>query len=274
MAKYYRLIIWHGVVAVGVWGLFSLKSSFQVNSVTGFDINLPSFGWFLWTVAFIGLGYILFSNEADHVHLIGGHRILSFTISFIVGILFLVGFGYTWLNLLAVIIFWLCNVWAQERAVSEVTQRVKINMMRTLTLTLMPIVLGFFVIASFAAYQSNFADKIKDSKQLPSQAEVFFRSAIDTMFGSNLGPDNSRQRQVAVNTVAAGTFQSINLFLRPYFQWAPPLVAFGLFLVLWGLSWIFVYAAMVVALIVFWILKKTKMVRIEERDVKAEVLVI
>ena len=94
------------------------------------------------------------------------------------------------------------------------------------------------------------------------------------MFGSNLGPDNSRQREVAVNAVAAGTFHSINVFLRPYFQWAPPLVAFGLFIVLWGLSWIFVYAAMFGGLILFWILKKIKIVKIEEREVKAEVLII
>lgn len=269
-----KVLVWHVAVMLFVWRLFALKDSFQFNSATGFDVNLPSFGWFLLAVAVIGLGYVLFSSESGHAHLIGGHRILSFTISLIVGLLFLVGFGYTWLNLLAVIIFWLCNVWAQERALSDIGERVKINMMRTISMTLMPVVLGFFVIASFAAYQSNLADKIKDTKQLPSQTEVFFRQTTDKLFGSKLGPENSKQRQYAVNEAASATYQGINDFLRPYFKWAPPLLAFGLFIVLWGLSWIFIYAAMIVALIMFWILKKTRVVRIEERDVKAEVLII
>lgn len=251
-----------------------LKDSFQFNGTTGFDINIPSFGWFLLTVAAIGLGYVLFSNEADHAHLIGGHRILSFTISLIVALLFLVGFGYTWLNLLAVITFWLCNVWAQERALQDLRERMKINMQRSLRTTIMPIVLGFFIIASFAAYQSNFAEKIKATDQLPSQSQIFFHDTVDKLFGSKLGPENSKQRQVAVNEVATGTFKGINDFLRPYFKWAPPVVAFGLFIILWGLSWIFIYAATLVATIMFWILKRIKIVRIEERDVKAEVLII
>ncbi len=251
-----------------------LKDSFQFNGSTGFDINLPSFGWFLLTVAAIGLGYVLFSNETDHAHLIGGHRVLSFTISLIVGLLFLVGFGYTWLNLLAVITFWLCNVWAQERALQDLRERMKINTQRTMRTTLMPVVLGFFIIASFAAYQSNFAEKIKATDQLPSQTQVFFKDSIDKMFGSKLGPENSTQRKVLVNEISNETFKGINDFFRPYFRWAPPVVAFGLFVILWGLSWIFIYAATLVAMLIFWILKKTRVVRIEERDVKAEVLVI
>ncbi len=269
-----KILVWHVAVMLFVWRLFVLKDSFQFNGATGFDINLPSFGWFLLTVAAIGLGYVLFSNEADHSHLIGGHRILSFTISLIVGLLFLVGFGYTWLNLLAVITFWLCNVWAQERALQDLRERMKINIRRAMATTLMPVVLGFFIIASFAAYQSNFAEKIKATDQLPSQTQVFFKDAVDKMFGSKLGPENSAQRKVAVNEVATGTFKGINDFLRPYFKWAPPVVAFGLFIILWGLSWIFIYAATLVAALMFWILKKTRAVRIEERDVKAEALVI
>jgi hypothetical protein len=258
-----KIAVWHALVALTAWQLFSLSDKMQFNGVTGLDINLPSFGWFLWTVAFIGLGYVLFKS-----------RIWPITISALVGILFLLFLGFTWLNVLAVIIFWLCNVWAYERAREDIAERLKLNMTRTLSVTLLPVVLGFFIMASFAAYQSNFAEKIKDANQLPGQSQVFFHNAIDKFFGPKLGPANSKQRQQAVNEVSTGTYKSINDFLAPYFKWAPPVLAFGLLIILWGLSWIFVYAGVFGALLIYWILKKTRVVRIEERDVKAEVLVI
>lgn len=263
MTKYYKLIVWHGLVALFAWQLFSLSTSFQFNGITGFDINIPSFVWFLLTVGIMGLGYILFHR-----------RLFSVSVSVLVGLLFLLFVGFTPLNISAVVIFWLCNVWAQERAMQDIRERLKVNMQRTLGTTLMPVVLGFFIMASFAAYQSNFAEQIKANDQLPNKSLVFIREVVDKMFGSQLGPENSRLRQQAVNEVSVGTFKSINNILRPYFKWAPPAVAFGLLIILWGLSWIFVLAATLLATLIFWILKKTNVVKIEERDVKAEVLII
>jgi hypothetical protein len=258
-----KILIWHGLVTLCVWRLMALTTHAHFNTATGLDVNLPSFGWFLWTVALIGVGYVLFK-----------HRIWSVSISAIVGIFLLIMFGFTWLNLTAVIIFWLCNVWAHERTMSDLAERIKLNMTRTFAVTFVPIVLGFFIIASFAAYQSDIADQIKDANRLPSQTEVLFHEAVDKLFGPKLGPENSKQRQVAVNEVSAGTFKGINDFLAPYFRWAPPVLAFGLLIILWGLSWIFVYASVFAALVIFWVLKKTRIVRVEEKDVKAEVLVI
>jgi len=51
-------------------------------------------------------------------------------------------------------------------------------------------------------------------------------------------------------------------------------LAFGLFLILWGLSWIFIWLSVLLGMLIFWILKKTKVVSIEERDIKAEVLIL
>ena len=263
MAKNYKIIIWHVVVVILAWRLWALSGQVQFNAVTGLDLKITSLVWFLGVVTIIGLGYSLFNK-----------RWWSASISTIVGLLFLVYLGFTWLNLTAVVIFWLCNVWSEERAISNTSERIKINIQGTLMSVLRPIVLGFFVMISFSAYQSTFAEQIKVANQLPSQSLVFIRNIVDKAFGSKLGPDNTRVRNVAVNEIAAGTFQSINLFLRPYFRWAPPVVAFGLFIILWGLSWLFVYTGSFVGLVIFWILKKTRVVRIEEKDVKAEILIV
>ena len=62
--------------------------------------------------------------------------------------------------------------------------------------------------------------------------------------------------------------------LKPYFQYAPPLLAFGLFLVLWGLSWFFIQLSVLVGMLMFWILKKTNFVKIEKKNIEAETLVV
>lgn len=258
-----KIVAWHAVVAFLAWRLVLLSDRARFNEITGLEIELPSVAWFLLVTAVIGLGYMLFHR-----------RWYSATISAVIGILFLLFLGFTWLNLLGAIIFWLCNVWAQERAMVEMQGRLKLHIQRTLSTVCMPVVLGFFIMASFAAYHSTFAEQIRDSNQLPRQTQTFIRTVVDKAFGSKLGPQDSRQRDQAINEVSTGTFTSINDFLKPYFKWAPPLVAFGLFLLLWGLSWIFVWLATIAGLIIFWILKKTQVVRIEEHDVKAEVLIV
>lgn len=258
---------WLGLVTLGTWRLFVLGNNLKFNSVTGLDINLPSFVWFLFVITLLGLGYVIFASSESYGHLSG-------FIGMIVGLFFMVIFGFTWLNLTAAVIFWLFNVWAEGRAIGEAHNRIKLDVGHALTDVIFPIVLGFFVIASFAAYQSSFVDQIKKSNELPGQTEVYLQQVTNSIFGSKLGPANSPERNQAVSDIAAGTFNSINEFLKPYFQWAPPALAFGLFLLLWGLSWIFVYAGVVVSLFVFWILKKIGVVKIAEKDVKAQVIVL
>jgi len=108
---------------------------------------------------------------------------------------------------------------------------------------------------------------------LPSASQQLIRSIIDSAIGSQVEASGQDKENI-VSEVTSRTFQQINNLLKPYFQYAPPLLAFGLFLVLWGLSWIFVWLSVLVGMGMFWVLKKTGMVRIEERDVKAEILEI
>lgn len=58
--------------------------------------------------------------------------------------------------------------------------------------------------------------------------------------------------------------------LDRYGRYLPPVIAFGLFLVLWGLSFIFVYAGLLVAWLIFKLLKVTGFVKIETVEVPAE----
>ena len=49
---------------------------------------------------------------------------------------------------------------------------------------------------------------------------------------------------------------------------------FGLFLTLWGLIWLFSWLSIGMGWLIFLLLKKIKFIRIEEGEVKAEVLVV
>ena len=64
------------------------------------------------------------------------------------------------------------------------------------------------------------------------------------------------------------------IFSNPAFKYTPPILSFTLFLILIGLSWIFAWLAMAMGLIFILDIKKTKMVKVEERDTKAEVLIV
>ncbi len=262
MSKYYKLIVWHVGVGVLSWRLWAYGQYVSFNATTGIDFEPAAVLNFVLLISLMVLGYALFQK-----------KIWSVSVSGAVGLLFLGYFGFTSLNLLGVGLFVLLNLYSRANAVSEITERNKINIRRSLNTGLFPVVMAFFLIISFAAYQSPAIKNLKNAKQLPSQSEVFIKTIIEKTAGGYV-QGNPNEKLGIINQISSQTLQSLNNFLRPYFKYAPPVVAFGLFLILWSLSWIFVWLSVLLGMLIFWILKKTQIVRIEEKDVKAEVLIV
>ena len=262
MVKYYKIIIWHAGLAALARRMWAYGKYISFKATTGIDFEPAVVLNFVLLVTLIVLGYALFQK-----------KIWSISVSGVIGLLFLGYFGFTSLNLLGFGLFVLLNLYAQVNAKSEMNERNKINIRRSLSVGLFPIVMAFFLIISFAAYQSPGIKNLKNAKQLPSQSEVFIKTIIEKTAGSYVEGSPS-EKQGIINQISNQTLQSINDFLRPYFKYSPPVVAFGLFLVLWGISWIFVWLSVLLGMLIFWILKKTRVITIEEKDVKAEVLII
>ena len=109
---------------------------------------------------------------------------------------------------------------------------------------------------------------------MPSASTVFIKNIVEQTLGGQLAQVESQQKDIILNQVTQEVIREFNLWLEPYFQYAPPVLAFGLFLVLWGVGWIFIWLSVFIGLLIFQILKKAKFFRIEERNVKAEVLTI
>lgn len=262
MAKNYKLLIWHiVVVALGFW-MWSYGHSVSFNSVTGLNFNLPAGLAFVLLTTVIALGYVLFPSQK-----------WALSVSGIIGLIFMVFLGFTWLNLLAVIGFYLFNLYAVSKVEAEMLGRVKLNIRMALTHGLYPVIIGLFLMISFAAYQSQLVKDIESSKRLPSQIQTFFQQISSQMYSTKI-EGTPKQKQAIFNQIAGEAYSGINSFFQPYFRYAPPLLSFALFLILLGLSWVFAWVGIGVGLLLFWILKKTRVIRVEEREVKAEVLVI
>jgi hypothetical protein len=263
MAKYYKIIIWQAAVAVLAWWMWVGGQSAKFNAVTGINFELSSLAAFILLTAFLVLGYILFQQ-----------RRWALTTAGIIGLIFLASFGWNWLDLVAIGIFTGFNLWSANRVKREIVERKIMNIPDAFYHGLTGVVLGLFVMISFAAYQSPLLAQIKKASSLPGQTQVFVQQIVDKTLGQKISASTPQQRSQVINEIASQTLGQLNSFLKPYFQYAPPVLAFGLFLILSGLSFIFIWCGMFVGMILFWILKKTGVVKIEERDVKAEVLVV
>lgn len=258
-----KLLVWHGAVLILTlmfWGYGSHVSS-EVLFGKGFDALAVLY--LILLTAVMTMGIALFQR-----------KIWTLTLSGIVGVIYLLQFGFTELNVLGAGIFLLFGLYSRERSKDEISQRIKITMRRAVQTGAWPIVMGLFVLISFAVYQSPFAEELEKAEKLPSVSENFIRSVVEQTVGRQMPVKNETEKQSIISQISDETFREINTFLKPYFKYTPPILAFGLFLILSGLSFIFVAFSTVVAVGLFWILKKTGVVRIEERDMKAEILII
>src|SRR3989338_6395794 len=258
-----KLIIWHAGVAVLDWRMWLGGQSAKFDAVTGIDFKIPALGALVLLIAVLVLGYVLFQQ-----------RRWSLTTAGIIGLIFLYVFGWNWLNFVAVGIFLIFNLWPANRVRREIIERKIMNIPDMFYHGLTSVVLGLFVMISFAAYQSPLLTQIEKAGALPGQTQTFFQQVADKFIGPRLDTQNAAERRYIVGQIASQAYQQVNQFLKPYFRFAPPILAFGLFLILSGLSFIFIWCGMLVGMILFWILKKTRVVRTEEKDVKAEVLVV
>ena len=261
MLSNYKLTGWHTLILVLSWEFWRYLSYLFESSTPDFEpagvVN------FIILSSVLTIGLMLFRKK---------WHALSFGATH--GFFFLIYFGFNPLNLLGAAILIGLLFFSRLQINSELNERFKVNSRVILRRGLMGVVLGIFVLISFAAYQSPLAKEIERSQKLPSGTEVFIRDIVENTIGPRVDTGSEAEKQNIISQITDETFREINTFLKPYFQFAPPLLAFGLFLVLWGLSWILIWLSVLVGMLIFWILKKTKIVIIKEKDVKAEMLVI
>ena len=235
-------------------------SLFEVQNKTNLAI---SSGLFVVLLALLAMGLILFRN-----------RLWSVYLGLIVGITYSLIFGVSNINLVGIFILVMLFFHAQDIVSGEINERIKMNSRLLVKKGLGSFIVAFFILMSFAAYQNPAIEEFKNIEKLPSSSEIFIKTIAEQTLGSQLDQVSPQQKELVLNQVAREAVSQINTFLQPYFQYAPPALAFGLFLVLWGVGWIFIWLSVFLGMLLFQILQKTKFFRIEEKDVKAEMLVV
>lgn len=155
---------------------------------------------------------------------------------------------------------------------SESEERLKININRIMKRGLPNLVTAILIMVSFAYFLSPMTQATAQKQKLPDYVQTIVEKTIPIFAGDqlqNLPP--FEQRSFLKQTTDAVNQQFTN-FAKPYFKYMPPILAFGLFLVLQGLSFIMVWLSAVVSIFLFWVLKKSGVIQIRVVQKEAEEL--
>lgn len=266
MSKQNKFILWCVLVAVtSFWMWASVQvwlrgSLFEIQN----PVNLVILSvLFIVLLSLLSLGFILFRGKKNGLILAG-----------IVVFMYFILFKVSNFNLVGATALILLFIFIDDLVASEINERLKINPRILVKKGMSNLVLGLFILTSFAAYQSPAIEQFKNIQKLPTSSEVFIKAIVEQTLGGQVKEASLQEKELIFNQVAQEVVQEANTFLQPYFEYAPPVLAFGLFLVLWGVGWVFVWLAVFLGMLTFLILRKTKFFSIVERDVKAETIII
>ncbi len=260
MSKPIKLAIWHGVVAAVSFGFWFDVSRWLQAAAIEKDFVSYAVITFGFIVALVALGFMIFEKKWLVLSLPG-----------MVALAYVANLGWSQLELIGLLILFLLAFKSYSDILRETRQRIKITLSEILRHGIFPFILGMFILLSFAAFQSPAFDRFENLKGLPPETQNYIKVIAENMVGHKI-EGSEQEKKVIINQISAEVTREFNTALGPYFKYAPPVLAFTLFLILWSVSWIFIWLSVLAGMLIFFILKKTGFVRIEEKEVKAEVL--
>jgi|GEM_PF-5650745 len=186
------------------------------------------------------------------------------------------------------IIFWSPNLWylsmlpvfagfwylSAKRMRDDLADRHTIRIRTSLGAGLTPLMLGTFLMLSLGFYLLPAYNQVgvkEISVGIQNQISDTYKNPLVEAQLNQLPP--SVRAQVKAD-LAKSVDAYVKRFLGPLGPFLPPLLAFGLFLVLWSVLFIYRELAIWFGAFLFFILTKTGFVRIVEKDVKAQSLAL
>ena len=207
----------------------------------------------------IGLSFLLIKDYT-----------LKILTSVLAGLPFFFVFGFNQFYLGAFVLMVLLFMYAMRNVQAEAGGRTKINIRIIMQRGLPRIVTAMLVMISFAFFFSPKIQASAKSKQLPPTVKEVIERTVSGFMGSEIKSLPPRERQQVENQVITQVIAQFTDLLEPYFRYFPPILAFGLFLILQGLSFIFVWLAVGISVLLFWAMKKSGLVRIRVVQKEAE----
>jgi hypothetical protein len=236
-----------------------------------FSLSNATWGWpVLWLLIASATISLAFSFLTD--------RKIKSLVSVIMAVSFILVFGFKaqyWTYYLSGIAFTLLFHWiGMGKIEDDLRNRVKVKMFYVAQASMIWILIPFMVALSFVYFLTPDVQGAGQYKKLPPSVEGFVRKSTEVVTGFQLKDYSETEKNRLEKQLVGEVVGQINDLFGPYYKYAPPILAFGLFLVLQGLSFIFIPLASLIAGMIFIALKYAKLVKIEEKDVKAEVLSI
>jgi hypothetical protein len=209
----------------------------------------------------VGLNFFLLKNS--------GLRLLA---SVVAGLPFLIVFGALPFYVGAFALMVLLHLYASTNIQQEGSERTTINVRLTLQRGLSMIIMPFLIMISFAFFLSPGIQMVSASRQLPPTVKQVVETTVGNFLGQQIQSLPPQQQQQAKNQIVSQVLEQITIFSQPYFKFLPPILAFGLFLVLQGLSFIFIWLSVLFGWLIFTVLKKSGFFRINIVQKQAEQL--
>jgi len=197
---------------------------------------------------------------------------LRFAASGVIGLAFLMAFGLTMLNLLAIAVMLLFHFWAMRNMRGTLRNHLTINFRSVVNSGMRHVITPLLIMISFAYFANPNVQASAEHNQLPpaiTKAVETVSRVISRNELSGLSPNQQIQTERQLNQEV---IDFLNREAKPYRRYFPPVLAFGLFIVLEGLAFLFVPISSYAAAGLFNLLKSLEFIRISEKDVKAQEL--
>lgn len=191
-------------------------------------------------------------------------------ISVLIGLAFLLVFNFNALYPGTFSALILLHLLAARNVHRESDQRTVINMGRILRHGLPWVITPLLIMISFAYYLDPSVQAGARAGQLPPTVRQTIAKTVDAFLGSELAELPPAQRQQTKNQIMTETERQLTNLAKPYFQYLPPVLAFGLFLILQGLSFVFVWPAVWLGMGLFQMLRRFNFVKIAAKQVEVQ----
>src|SRR3989344_1937237 len=214
---------------------------------------------FVITSAIVAVAYLLLPNF--YVAWLG---------SWIIALMMLAVLGLTRLNAVAALIIIALSAYSVTLERIEARDRTKLHTFLIFRRGLSWVVLPLLIAISFAYYQSpEILKRAQEGMISPTVEDVVSvtTQAFLKSQGENLTPAQQAEVQ---KQITHRTLEEFSILGERYAAYLPPVLAFGFFLVLWGLAFIFIYLSVFLSMLIFWILRKIDFIKIEIQQVPSE----
>jgi len=202
-------------------------------------------------ISLASLSFLLVRNDNQKIILVLG-----------VAVSFLFVFGYNHLYLIAFALLFLLSYRSMKIFDSEIEHRLKMKVGNIIWNGAPWLITSILVLISFAYYLTPDVQALAQSGELPKSFQRVVMTVVDQIFEGQTGLESGDGGNQVLSI--------INYYLRPYYKILPPLAAFGMFLILQGLSFIFIWVVVPISAFLFWLMKKSGIVNIETVKVDAE----